>query len=101
MATILVGYLYKKYKNRKGGSTRLDESAGPTQSVHPQQPEHVAVASASLSSAQSRPPDRQHTKSSFKWKIILMITLLIPIFLETLDYTGGWLRFNYDHASAT
>ena len=29
-------------------------------------------------------------KTSWKWKVILMIGLAIPVFLETLDYTGKW-----------
>ena len=27
-----------------------------------------------------------------KWRILLMLALAIPVFLETLDYTGEWLH---------
>jgi len=36
----------------------------------------------------SHPPSPR--KQNWRWKLILTITLAIPVFLETLDYTG-WL----------
>ena len=33
------------------------------------------------------------TKSGLKWKLTLMVALLISTFLETLDYTGQWFWF--------
>jgi hypothetical protein len=93
MATILVSYLYKKYKARKATDGQTDESAAPSQSIQQPQPlsdgDNVATTSGSTQpQKEDIPVDSRNTKSGLKWKLTLMVALLIPIFLETLDYTG-------------
>jgi len=97
MATLLVRYLYKKYKARKAVNGQPEESTGPSQSA-PQSRSDASLSgdnAATSTSVQNQEkqqdnisPDSLNTKSGLKWKLTLMVALLIPIFLETLDYTG-------------
>jgi hypothetical protein len=96
MATYLVRYVYKKYKARKAGDTQLEDSTGPSQSSRqpiseaplPTGDDVAATSTSAQGQKEDASPDARNTKSSLKWKLTLMLALLIPIFLETLDYTG-------------
>lgn len=47
-----------------------------------------AFAGSSIPQRDDSDTTEQNNSGSLKWKIMLMIGLAIPIFLETLDYTG-------------
>ena len=91
MATLLVRYIYKKYKARRAVNDQTEESSGPSTN----QPQASATGGnvaemTPLAQRQTEniPPDTRNAKSGLKWMLTLMFALLIPIFLETLDYTG-------------
>jgi hypothetical protein len=93
MATLLVRYFYKKHKARKTADDQPEESARPSQSTPQSASNNNAAASTSAQNSGENQKenislDSQNTKSGLKWKLTLMGALLIPIFLETLDYTG-------------
>lgn len=59
------------------------------------EPSNAAAATKttdSNSEPQASQPQRQPPGASFRWGLTLLFALAIPIFLETLDYTG-WLEF--------
>lgn len=101
MATILVRYLYRKYKDRNGAGAQREVTAEPAfRDEHDYQNEE-----SNISPGLGIPPrhqaattsDTRNTKSSMRWKLTLSVALLIPIFLETLDYTGElkWFVASY------
>ena len=92
MATILVGYLYKKYKARNSTDDQTAASS-PSRSIQQAPSTEGNVAAISTPFGENLPIDSRNTKSGLKWKLTLMAALLIPIFLETLDYTGEWFCF--------
>jgi hypothetical protein len=87
MATILVRYLYKKYKARNPSDDQTAASS-PSRSIQQALSTEGNVAATSTPSRENLPVDSRNTKSGLKWMLTLMAALLIPIFLETLDYTG-------------
>jgi len=81
MATLLVRYLYKKYKARKAVNGQPEESSGPSQST-PRSTSDASLSgddAAASTSAQKEEkqqvnisPDGRNTKSGLKWKLTLM-----------------------------
>lgn len=95
-------YKYLKGKYQQRNASRSPEEPGhngtansrpqdPTPGVsEPQvlQPFPQEVPRDPPQVATSVPRQAKSGKSSWKWKAVLMIGLAIPVFLETLDYTG-------------
>lgn len=49
---------------------------------------------------QAGPHTKEEQNTALKWKIRLMVALALPVFLETLDYTGSlshhFFRLSFD-----
>ena len=43
--------------------------------------------------AEKTPEERAHMKELVKYRLVLFVALVLPVFLETLDYTGKDLLF--------
>jgi hypothetical protein len=79
-------FLYKKYKANKAQKAAESASPGPreTNDSDPSAPQaHSKNDASPPASAQPARP-----QESMKWRLALMLSLLFPIILETLDYTG-------------
>lgn len=95
MAIFLARYLQKKYKAHKAAAAgEVEYPLGPTLSSAQQNDSHgiALVSTRSTGNASARqigvPQAQVAKKTDWKWRLSLCLALFIPIFLETLDYTG-------------
>lgn len=88
---MLVVKLYR-YIKRKIQHARNPQDAAVSESDPTSQDEQNAAGELVTQAENGQTPPKSG-KSSWKWKVILMVGLAIPVFLETLDYTGMfWTR---------
>lgn len=91
MASLLVRYLYRKYKDWKAADEQTDISLAPSQTLNRDVsglPLSTGNATAISTTGAPNGTEAQNTKSKWRWRLALTIALFVPIFLETLDYTG-------------
>ena len=86
---MLAVYLYRQAKKK-----RESRRQGPVATSPPAEPAQQDVQ-PTTNAADDSPSPKSHveqssksTKSVIVWRLMLMLALAIPIFLETLDYTG-------------
>ena len=87
---MILAYRYIRDKRRAAKAAREAEAAGlppPSQQERDADSQGTAHDESPVSGA------APHGKisSSTKWKLMLMLALLVPVFFETLDYTGKQL----------
>ena len=88
-------YKYIRDKRRKAKAAREAQNAG--QSTNPPAQSRTSSSEGRGDSGAQTPCNPQQAppppkpgglSSSTKWRIMLMLALLLPVFFETLDYTG-------------
>ena len=78
--------LYRYIKAKRARKAQAAASGDPAHSAQPVQP---VGPDDEVSTPQATPQmNKSEDTMSVKWRIMLMIALAIPVFLETLDYTG-------------
>jgi hypothetical protein len=77
-------WLYRQFKAKKKAST--DPQNGGDQPVSPKEGQNEAAAPTPSPAAEV--PANGSQQGTVRWRVMLMLALLFPIFLETLDYTG-------------
>ena len=89
-AAMILAYRYIRDKRRKAKASREAQEQGLTSP-----PSRTASDDAQTVQGQVPSPGAPTTPSSvlsstLKWRILLMVALLVPVLFETLDYTGGY-----------
>ncbi len=79
LTVALYRILKAKWEDRHGDTDAANSNDAP-------QPEVPNPSTSTPPSTSSQREERGD--SSTKWTIMLMVALAIPVFLETLDYTG-------------
>ena len=94
-AAMYLAYKYIRDKRRKAKAAREAEAAGlppPLTQTRPADNSVDADAQSTPKSSGSPPASTQkkgfHISPAFKWQLMLCAALLVPVFFETLDYTG-------------
>ena len=93
---MILAYRYIRDKRRKAKAAREAQEQGLTSP-----PSRTASDDAQTVQGQVPSPGAPTTPSSvlsstLKWRILLMVALLVPVLFETLDYTGGYCPFCND-----
>ena len=90
-----LAYKYIRDKRRKAKAAREAEAAGlppPLTQTRPADNSVDADAQSTPKSSGSPPASTQkkgfHVSPAFKLQLMLFAALLVPVFFETLDYTG-------------
>lgn len=84
-----LAYKYIRDKRRKAKAAQQAEAAGlssPQTETIPSEDGPRSAHEPSDSSSTPQPSSKPST--SVKWKLLLMAALVVPVFFETLDYTG-------------
>jgi hypothetical protein len=92
MSVFLYRYLKKKYNQRRQGATHAEDTP---QLAATRLNNHGDVASQQL----TKNLTAETTKAQLTRTILLMVALAIPVFLETLDYTGTFYFYSAEHNS--
>lgn len=86
-----LAYKYIRDKRRKAKAAQEAEATGipsPQIQTLPLEDGPRATRDHGATNATSSPPPSPKPSSSAKWKLLLMAALVVPVFFETLDYTG-------------
>lgn len=93
---LFVRHLYQRYKEHKVSYQQTDvlpasQSSQPIVSDFPEL--HTAATTTVAENRCLENSGRQNITSNWRWRLTLMAGLFIPIFLETLDYTGEYSNY--------
>ena len=78
-------YKYVRDKRRAAKAAPEAEAAGMSLGSHP---DRDADSQTTVPPARASPTPHTRISSSLKWKLMLMAALFVPVFFETVDYTG-------------
>ena len=86
---MILAYRYIRDKRRKAKTTREAQENGLVQ-PQSQTPsgDDATINDQALPQLAPVPPSSGRISSTAKWKLMLMAALVVPVFFETLDYTG-------------
>ncbi|KAI0769721.1 major facilitator superfamily domain-containing protein [Trametes elegans] len=84
---MIFAYRYVRDKRRKAKAARAAAESQESPDVAPDGPQQDVGSRTPSSTAFPAEPTQQGTSVSMRWKLLLMLALLIPVFFETLDYT--------------
>jgi hypothetical protein len=92
MATVLAKNLNHRHEEKEAPNDILEvdglsHSNLPTIVVS-ELPISLESAAAKPDASPTQNQNQKAPKSKLRWKLTLMVALFIPVFLETLDYTG-------------
>ncbi|KAI0743922.1 MFS general substrate transporter [Daedaleopsis nitida] len=83
---MILAYRYFRNKRRAAKEAKAAREVDASDGVHP--PNHDSESAQTVQhDPPSSPAAPTKISSSLKWKLMLMLALLVPVLLETLDYT--------------
>ena len=97
-----LAYKYIRNKRRKAKAAQEAQAAGlssPQIQTLPSEDGPRATHGHDATDSPSTPQPSSKPSSSAKWKLLLMAALVVPVFFETLDYTGEHHVANFRNGS--